>query len=1036
MNFRKVNNLFGWLIFGIATLVYLITMEPTVSFWDCGEFLSCAFKLEVGHSPGAPLFMMLQRLFGMFGPNPAAATKLINAWSAIMSSGTILFLFWTITHFARRLLTTNDEEPSRYQTALIIGAGLVGGLAYTFSDTFWFSAVEAEVYATSSFFTAITFWAILKWEHIADRPYADRWLVLIMYLMGLSIGIHLLNLLTIPTIAMVYYFRRYQPTLSGGIIAFIIGCVLLGFVQFGVIQGIPILASKFDLLFVNSMKLPLNSGAIFFMILLFIGILLLIRYFRRTGRYLAHLGTICLLFVALGFMSYVVPVIRSTADTPIDMTDPSNMMSLLSYVQREQFGEQPLLKGPYYTDRLTAIESKGPSYQPIKKDGKWYYEIVGRKPKYVYEDEHFFSRIWNSNDPNHVRYYENYLDLAPGEYPTAGDNWTFFFGHQMNWMWWRYFMWNYAGRQNDFQGHGDPKSGNWISGIKPVDKFFGRGDMDKMSDGYRNNGARNEYYFLPLILGIMGLVFHFNRRRLDGVVVLTLFFFTGIAIGIYLNMTPLQPRERDYAFAGSTYAFAIWIGLGVLMLNEWIRKAIKGEASAYASSAIALLLVPGIMVKENWDDHDRSQKTLAWATAYNTLSSLAPNAILFTYGDNDTYPVWYIQEVEGFRKDVRVINMSLLGIYWYIDQLNYKINDADAVPMAWKPEDYIGDKRQMVQLVTKAQYPQAPDIPANTFVPLEEIMKFITSDQSKLPTTDEDGFGQHYFPTQNFFVPGMSRDELVKSGMLSPEVAHRATEDGMRFNVGKRMLQKSDLAALAIVAENAKNGWKRPIYFGGGLGDNYEGMNDYMQLEGTVYRLVPYKLTPDSTMPPMAPQEMGFIDMKKSLDLFMNVYKWGGGERKDVYFDEKNRMMFVAYRLNAARIADELSAAGRKQEAIALLDKVMAGITEQSYYYDYTGLLMTMAYYHAGATDKARALAKKIQKNCIDDINWILSLNQSGRDAMARDARQDISFLNALAQSAQLAGDEAMAKELEAQINSQSQRLINGLSPEAIRAGM
>ena len=1035
MNFRKVNNLFGWIIFGIATLVYLLTMEPTVSFWDCGEFLSCAYKLEVGHSPGAPLFMMLQRLFGMMGPNPQTATKFINAWSALMSSGTILFLFWTITHFAKRLLTDKDEAPTRYQTALIIGAGLVGGLAYTFSDTFWFSAVEAEVYATSSFFTALTFWAILKWEHIADRPYADRWLVLIMYLMGLSIGIHLLNLLTIPTIAMVYYFRRYTPSPTGTVAAFVIGCVILGFVQFGVIQGIPILASKFDLLFVNSMHLPLNSGAIFFMLLLFLAIFLLIRYFRRTGRYLAHLGTICLLFVTLGFMSYVVPVIRSTADTPIDMTDPSNMMSLLSYVQREQFGEQPLMKGPYYTDKLIAIESKGPSYQPVKKDGKWYYEIVGRKPKYVFENEHFFSRIWDSNDPSHVSFYENYLNLGAGEEPTASDNWKFFFGYQMNWMWWRYFMWNYAGRQNDFEGQGDPKNGNWISGIKPVDKFMGRGDIDKMADGYRNNGARNEYYFLPLILGIMGLVYQFNRRRRDGIVVLTLFFFTGIAIGIYLNMTPLQPRERDYAFAGSTYAFAIWIGLGVLLLNEWIRKAIKGDASAYASTAIALLLVPGIMVKENWDDHDRSKKTLALTTAYNTLSSLEPNAILFTFGDNDTYPVWYIQEVEGFRKDVRGINMSLLGIYWYIDQLNYKINDADAVPMIWKPEDYLGDRRNMVQLVTRQQYPQAPDIPANTYVPLEEILKFITSKENKLPSMSEEDEGQNYFPTQNFFVQGLSRAELVQNGLLNPEDSARATTDGIRFNVGKRMLVKDDIAALNIVAGIAKQGWKRPIYFGGGLGDNYQGLNDYLKLEGTVYRLVPYRLAPDSTTPPPSPQDMGFTDMKKSLNLFMNVYKWGGGERNDVYFDEKNRYMFVAYRMNAARMADELSATGRKAEAIQLLDKVMYGITEHAYPYDYTGLLMTMAYYHAGALDKAKALTKKIQRNCLDDINWILSLDQNGRDAMARDARQDISFLNALSQSAQMAGDTATAKELEAQVQSQSQRLISGLSPEALRAG-
>jgi len=1007
MNFRKVNNIAGWITGGIATLVYLLTMEATASYWDCGEFLSCAFKLEVGHSPGAPFFMLIQRMFGILGGNNLKSVAIIiNSWSAIASGLTILFLFWTITHLAKKLLVSVGEAPTRNQLILIIGAGLVGALAYTFSDTFWFSAVEAEVYATSSLFTALTFWAMFKWENVADEKYADRWLLLIAYLIGLSIGIHLLNLLTIPAIAMIYYFRRYEATPIGTFIAFILGCVALGLVQFGVIQGVTIIASAFDVWFVNGLGMPFDTGAIFGILLLAGVMAAIIIYAKKKGYYLLHTGILCLVFVMIGFSSYIVPMIRSRADVPIDMTNPDNTLSLVSYVQREQFGDQPILYGPDFDARLTEITSKGDKYAKSTKNGKDYYEVVGKKKSYKFEEDkqRFFPRIYDNNDPGHVKFYREYLGLGADDRPTAADNLKYFVGYQMNWMWWRYFMWNYAGRQNDMEGQGEPRNGNWISGIKPIDKLLGRGDIDKMSDGFKNNGARNEFYFLPLILGIMGMVYQFNRRKRDGFIVATLFFFTGIAIGIYLNMPPLQPRERDYAFVGCTYAFAIWIGLGIIMLNDWLSKVMKGDGAAYASIGLSLLLVPIWMVHETWDDHDRSKKTLARATAYNTLISCEKNAVLFTYGDNETYPLWYLQEIEGIRPDIRVINTSLLGIDWYIDQLNYRINDADAVPMVWKRNDYIGDHREYIRYADHKMVPQIPEVPAGQFFPINDICKFITSD-NKLPLEEEP---VNYLPTRNISIPTPDKNALgaLAAGMDTSQISN---DMRVTFSAGKDVYTKSDLAQINIIAAVASQGWKRPLYFSnlqemGGYGN----LNDFMKLEGTVYRLMPYKLSK-----PLQPQpgsgDQGFIDVKKSLDLYTKTYIWGNANRNDVYFDEKNRQNFIPLRLNAARIADELSNQGRKTDAISLLDHVKNGISEHSYYYDFTALYMAEAYYHAGGMQQGASMAKKVADNARDDIRYAGSLDDNGKEQMAGEVQRDISIMSQLAVETIRAGDKATA---------------------------
>ncbi len=1010
MNYRKINNIFGWLSGLIALVVYVKTMEPTVSFWDCGEFLSCAYKLEVGHSPGAPFFMLLQRLFAIFSGGAAltggasnSAAYAINLLSAVTSALTILFLFWTITHFAKRLIA-KDVDPDNNQTALIIGAGLIGALAYTFSDTFWFSAVEAEVYATSSFFTAITFWAILKWEHIADEKHADRWLVLISYLIGLSVCVHLLNLLTIPALAMVYYFRKYKATWSGIGLAFLAGCVVLAFVQFGVIQYIPRFASKFDVWFVNSYGMPFDSGSIVFLLILIALLVYFLMYAKKKKNYLLHTGLLCITFIIIGYSSYFTAIIRSRADVPIDMTNPDNAISFLDYVNREQFGQQPIFFGPYYNSSYERIDTSGVQYVRSKINGVDVYEQVGRKRVPIYAETHFFPRIWDQ-EGNHVNFYKQYLNLGDQDEPTARDNFKFFMGYQMDWMWWRFFMWNYAGRQNDIEGQCDPQRGNWISGITFIDKMRGLGDTDKMGPGYSDNPAHNKLYLLPFILGVMGLVFQFNKNRNDGIIVLMLFFFTGAAIGIFLNMPPLQPRERDYAFAGCTYTFAIWIGLGLLMLHEWLGKAIKGAPAIYAGTALCLVAVPGLMAKEEWDDHDRSRKTLARDVARNTLASCAPNAVLFTFGDNQTYPLWYAQEIEGFRRDVRIINTSLLGIDWYVDQLNNKVNDADAVPMIWKREHYIGERRNYMM------YHQNPNIPENQFVNLIDVCEFMISNspQAKVATSGGD---LNYIPTKNFFLPTMSKEELVKANLIKAQDTSRIIND-VRFVYPKETAYKSDLAILNIIAAVAKDGWKRPLYFDAGLrqGD-YGGTGDFLRLEGTVYRLLPFRFN-DSIK--QRQQILGTVDADKSYELFMN-FKWGGGERNDVYFDEPNRREFTTYRMDASTVANALSIEGKQDKAVQLLDKVMAGITEHSYYYDYSAYFIASSYFQAGAIQKGEALSNKILRNTEENLSWVETI-QSNRESMMGTVNQQFQVLQSLASSAYFANDTIYAKKVIDKMN-------------------
>jgi hypothetical protein len=948
-NYTKINNLTGWLIATFAFFLFFTSMERTASFWDCGEFLACAYKLEVGHSPGAPFFMMLQRLSSLFSGTAAwhalpstKAAFAINTFSVLTSALTILFLYWTITMLCKKMLAPKGNA-SRQQTLLIMLAGTIGALAYTFSDTFWFSAVEAEVYATC--FTAMVFWAALKWEQVADEPYADRWLLLIALLIGTSVGIHLLNLLTIPAIAMMYYFKKYTTTRNGALVAFFIGIVLLAIVQFGIIQYVPIMACNMELFFVNSLHLPFQSGVLTYFIMLAAALIFLLRYFKKRHWHTMHTAVLCMVFIMIGCSSYVVPVIRSNADTPVDVNNPDNVMGLVSYLQREQYAQQPLLYGQDFDSKVTGINNGKNFYYKNEKEHN--YTTAGHRMSYTYDadEQRFFPRIWENADPGHVSFYRNYLDIPKDTRPSSRDNLSYFFGYQMNWLWFRYFMWNYAGRQNDYEGQGEARNGNWLSGIPFID-YPRTGHVNLMSAPYRDNDARNELFCLPLLLGFAGLWFHFKNNRKDAVVIAILFFFTGIAIGIYLNMNPLQPRERDYAFAGCTYAFAIWIGMGLLMLHHLLKRLLPGNFSILLSFLLCLFCVPVLMAKEEWNDHNRSQKTLAQATALNTLLSCKPNAILFTQGDNDTFPLWYLQEVEGIRPDVRIIIRELLSADWYIDELNYKINAADAVPMVWKKEDYMGEKNGYIN------YYNNPIIPADRPFDLYEVCKFMFDTKGDNKLQNSAGETVAYLPTKLFSMPlppGLSTD----SNQLTDKYYLRINEEG---------LMKNDLAIMNILAANAHDGWKRPIYFNGSYPNREDilGLSPYMRMEGIVYRLAPFEKEDYNA----ATKEVNNIDVAKSLSNFTTLYRYGGAEKDHVYFDEKNRVMLIAYRLNSIQVAERLSYINRKKEAENLLDQMLKNITPQSYPHDPISVYMVGAYYHAGALEKQMPYHTNSKQTC------------------------------------------------------------------------
>lgn len=1055
MQFKKINNITGWLVFLIASAVYILTAESGGSFWDCGEFVSSCFKLQIPHPPGAPLFVILGRVFIiLFGDNPLNAAKAVNIMSALASSFTILFLFWTITHFARRLVNVKTTENiNAFQLWSIMGAGVVGALAYTFSDSFWYSAVEGEVYALSSFFTAIVFWAILKWEHAADEPGADRWIVFIFFMMGLSIGVHLLNLLTIPAIVMVYYFRRrdtfnytlirswfiklaavggilafvgslilasaeatdnvpmdgtmsglvilgtviaigllfliekWKPTQkenAGGIyIFFLLGCMITGLIQVGIIQYSVKMAGNFDRWFVNGAGLPFFYGFAFFFIL--IGGLLwygLKIAAKKAWPYLT-LSIWCISFMFIGYSTYLTTMIRSSANPSVDMYNVDNPMSLVGYLGREQYGDFPLLYGQKFTANPVDLKSTGMKYQKSKDK----YIEQGQDKKYVYaaEDKMVFPRVWDaSDDQYHAYYYSSFLQipkLKDGGYdraPNQADNVKFFVGYQIYWMYLRYFMWNFSGKQNDLQGVylGNVRDGNWQTGISFIDNIL-LGDQSALPDSIKNNKANNKLFALPLILGLIGMFYQFKRKGDDALTNFLMFFMTGFAVVIYLNQAGNQPRERDYAYVGSFYAFAVWIGLGVLGVASLLQRKLKPGLAATVSTVVCLLAVPAIMAQQEWDDHDRSNKVLSRDLAKDYLESCAPNAILFTFGDNDTYPLWYAQEVEGIRPDIRVINYSLLGIDWYINELRYKVNQSGPIDVIWTAEQIEGGKRDY------ALYRPKPSIPENQYYDLYDLMKnYVGSDD---PTKMEDrgnGDALSTFPVRKFAVP-VNKAAVIANKTVNPTDSV-VTE--LRFELPKSSMLKNDMAVLNIIAA-AK--WNRPIYFTNSSVDL--GFDQFLRRDGLSYHLVPV--------------QNSRVNADWMKDKALNVFVGGNADKKGVYFDEENRRHLNSIRSAYADLAIDLANSGRKEEARKVLEKVDKMMLEENMPYgmvsrgnmhNRNSLMFLEACYLAEDKTLIEKVSGSIKKDLQQQVKFYNTLTGLKADNMEDEKRMAESYMDGM----------------------------------------
>lgn len=967
MSYKRINNITGWIVCLVACAVYILTMEATGSLWDCGEFASSAYKLQIPHPPGAPLFVLIGRLF-MIPFDPKHAATGINTMSALASGFTILFLFWSITHFAKKLYLKTTEVLSGEQIFAVMAAGVVGAMAYCFSDSFWYSAVEGEVYALSSFFTAIVFWAALKWEDAVTAEEkegikghftsADRWLILIFYLMGLSIGVHLLNLLTIPAIVMLYYFKRYKVTGWGTFFAFVIGCVITGVVQKFVIQYSIKGAGAFDILFVNDFGLPFFVGFAFFFVLIAALIWFGLRIANKNNWNFLKLGLWATSFMLLGYSSYFTTLMRSNADPAVDMYNVDNPVSLVGYLSREQYGDTPIMFGPDFT----AGNVQGEEYTPDYINEETYiktkngYEKKGRKQtvKYNAEDEHIFPRMWDAgNEQGHADYYASFAgivkDPKTGAYsnkPSLGNNISFFMQYQMGWMYWRYFMWNFVGKQNDIQGvvMNNVRDGNWKSGIGFWDKLR-LGDQKDMPDSMKYNKANNNLYALPLLLGLLGLFYQYKKDKQDTLVAGLLFFFTGIAIVIYLNMPGNMPRERDYAFVGSFYAFAIWIGLGVLFVKEMLAKLMPSGIANFASAAVCVLAVPVLMGAVEWDDHDRSQKTLARDLATDYLESCAPNAIVISFGDNDTYPLWYAQEVEGVRRDVRVINSSLLGIDWYINQLRYKVNDSDPIDPIWSAEQIEGAKRDGVY------YVQNPAIDPAKPMDLYTMMKdYAGSDDPGKVRVVGDGITINTYPTHAVTVP-VDVDLVKKNGTVN---ADDSVVSELRFDIPRNVIQKNDAAVLNIIAANK---WRRPIYF---TSERISlGFDKYIRQDGLTYRLVPV--------------ENGDVNRERVADVMMNKFVFGAANKPGVYFDEENRRHLNTIRMAYASAAANLADHGKKEEAKKMLEKCDRNMLEENFPYGMVSRfqqqnIVSRQFLEAAYKAGDMALAEKVTKSLRKDL--------------------------------------------------------------------
>jgi len=942
----------AWLVFAIASVVYCLTVEPTASLWDCPEFIACGYKLEIGHPPGAPVFMLAANIFSQFAKDPSQVALMVNRLSALLSAGCIFFLFLTITHLVRRLVCHSGDSPTIAKVVNIEACGVVGALAYTFSDTFWFSAVEAEVYAFSSFLTALMFWLILKWEDEADIPQSDRWIILIAYITGLSIGVHLLCLLCLPAMSFVVYFRKAERVTKFGIIKTLVaGGLLVGIILYCLIPGVVKIGGWFELLFTNVIGCPYNTGLIFYIILL-TGTLIFAYY--RSRRRILRLSLACLLMILAGYSSYGVIFIRANANTPMCENAPGNIFSLGSYLNREQYGDTPLLYGPAYCSEIDyeAENEEGRAiYRPTADSSKYRYDVIRHDTQVVYKNSMKFPRMYSAR---HAKAYEEWMNGVEKQngMPTMGENLRFFLTYQVNFMYWRYFLWNFVGRQNNIQGHGEVEHGNWITGFGWIDDWLLDCDTSELPSDLAQNKGRNVFYALPLILGLAGIVWQWRRRsegRHQLLIVALLFVMTGLAIVVYLNQTPLQARERDYAYAGSFYAFAIWIGVGVGGVIAFLQKLLKNKAlTAVVAGAIICLLVPLQMVGQTWDDHDRSDRYMCRDFGANYLESMQRkgNPIIFTSGDNETFPLWYNQEVEGFRTDTRVCNLEYLQTDWYIDQMKRPAYDSPALPISWHHEDYQEGKREYACVRPEWE---------------NEVKEYMRLH----PGEAVEAFGKEPFELKNIIGKWILNDEAEMQCVPTDSVTITSGSGTMALSLkNKKVLYKSDLMVLEMLS---KADWSRPVYISVGLGSDYVPfLRDHLVLEGLAYRVSPAS----------AYQQ---VDVEKLYENIMHRFRFGGLKTKGIYVDEDVRRMADMHQFVMGVLIDSLMNQGDTRRAVAVCRKWQHEMPPENVPYTESALSMARCFYATSQTERGDEIVGNLLCRSDEWLTWIETIAPSRR---------------------------------------------------------
>ncbi|MCX6284141.1 MAG: DUF2723 domain-containing protein [Bacteroidetes bacterium] len=1012
--FRKLNTIAGWVVFAIAAIVYIKTVEPTVSWWDPGEHIATSYKLQIGHPPGAPTFQLAARVLSLFAFGDTSKVALmINMISVLSSAFVILFLFWTITMIAKKLVVPKGKEMTNEKMWTILAAGFIGSMTFTFTDSFWFSAVEANVFAMSYFCTSVVVWAIFKWEEVADEKHHYRWLIFVSFMIGLSIGVHLLNLLTIPALSMVYYFRKYKPTKWGIVIALGISFVLVATLMYFVIPWIPKLASYFELLFVNGFGLPFNSGTIVYF-LIFFGLLIWgLWYTRQKGKTVANTILLSLSFLLIGYSAFISLVIRANADTPINENKPKDALTLVSFLNREQYGTWPFLYGQYYTAPVISYADGSPIYKKNTTTGK--YEVVddrkGTIPVYDPRFTTILPRMYCTNQerPGSSEFFKNWggpgvpMEITGQDgktetvnKPTFGENLKFMFTYQLNWMYLRYFLWNFSGRQDDVQSFGSIKNGNWITGIPFIDKYHIGNSLSDLPDSVKAR-ASHKYFMLPLILGLIGFFFQLKKDSRNSVIVILLFFMTGLAITLYLNQKPFEPRERDYSYAGSFMAFSIWIGLGVIALVDFLQRKIKlkGLLPVILVTVFSTLLVPVIVAQQNWKDHDRSGKFAARDFAANYLNSCDKNAILVTNGDNDTFPLWYNQEVEGVRTDVRIVNRELASGAWYIEQLYKKMYESDPVAFTIPIEKYQPGTNDIVMFY---------DVGFQGYVELKDFIDFIRSSDPQTYITVQSGEKVKFFPAKKIKIT-VNKENCLKYGIV-PEYFKDKMVDSITFNIKSNLLYKNDIMTLDMIASSD---WKRPIYFAAPNSvRNFLDIEKYCFMEGWIYKFMPVKPDSSNYIP-----SLGSIDAIGSYNIAMNKCKWGNLNDPKVYVDPESYNNSMRPKMDALFVGQMLLEKGMKKECKALADQYMSQFPDPKFVYDMYNLPFVDMYYKTGDTASAVKLSSRIADVMGQNLDYYGSFSASDKTVFSEDIQTAVEVLNRLKASA----DQYKQPKLSAKID-------------------